>query len=221
MVNENQLKAFLMHNFQPLSKKNCIESVLIVWFLSVFLCIFNEAKTILYGVFIADVVITVFSLILMLGFRKSVVAVFLFDGVSSLYQSVLFNIFSYSLLIFCDPKKQSLAVVFPILFLIGIFGSSLLIFYQIRNGTYSKKKILKSPVTAISVFVALVGIIFSRVFLKSISQSIMLPIISAIFLLISMIFTIGIGYFIRIFIYQKLKKQNDPELQILFQNDDS
>lgn len=212
MVSYDKYRSFLYHNYQPINRKKCFETMFLVWFFSMLLFFFNENMLIDYSLFFCNVIMSAFCLYSIIKNNKSIISSLLFDGVTSLYISILFNLASCILLINSMQIKPEVIIVLFSLLIIGGFLFSIAVFYNIKHDNYSKKKNYTVTGTAIFVITGVSGIILSRIFLKNISQNIMLIVIAIVFLLISIIFTTGIVYFIKIYVYQKMRKIEKRQL---------
>jgi len=209
MINFDNYKKFVYHNYQPTNIKKIIETILIVWLLSFLMIFINNIIIIDYLLIFINLVMTVFYFVLSLKEKKSIVYSFIFDGVSSMHLAIIFNLFAYILLNLSIKLKPSFIIIFLSLLIISGLIFSIVIFFNIKHNYYSNRKSAVTTGTAIFTSAGIMGILFSRFFLKNAPEDIMLLIIAVCFLLISIVFTAGISYFIKIYTYQKIRRKNE------------
>lgn len=208
MMNIDNYKNFVYHNYQPVNIKKCIETIFVVWFVSILMIFINNRMPIDYLIVCMNLVMTVFYFIAMIKDKKSIVYGFLFDGVSSIHFAIIFNLFAYILLDYRTKLKPFVGFVFLSFLIISALIFSIVVFINIKHDYYSKKKSVVKTGTTLFVTAGIMGVVFSRVFLKNAPEDSMLLVVAVSFLLISIIFTIGVSYFFKIYAYEKIRKHN-------------
>lgn len=211
MINFDNYKNFVYHNYQPANIKKCIETILIVWLLSLLMIFINNIMIIDYLLIFMNLVMTVFYLVVTVKDKKAIVYSFIFDGVSSMHLAIIFNLFAYILLNLSIKLKPSVIIVFLSFLIISGLIFSIVIFFNIKRNYYSNRKSAVTTGTAIFTSAGIMGFLFSRIFLKNAPEDIMLLVIAICFLLISIVFTVGVSYFIKIYAYQKIRRENEKK----------
>ena len=163
-INLDNYKRFVYHNYQPVNIKKCIETILIVWLISILMIFINDIILLDYLLIFANIVMTVFYFVITVKDKKSIIYSFIFDGASSMHLSIIFNLFAYILLHFSIELKPSVIMIFLSFLIISVLIFSTVIFFNINRDYYSNKKSTVTTGTAIFTSAGAMGVIFSRLF---------------------------------------------------------
>lgn len=205
----DHIDLFLNYNYKPISKKNCVENILLVWFVSIWICVLGDNKmqwAIVVGVL--DIAAVVVSLFLMIKHKNTPTARHSCDCGLMFSLSFAFLLISYRLQTKESGENFLLLAFLLFLLLLCNAGVLLLTLDRIKKNKYAIQS-KSSGYAWIPIAGSVLGIVFARLFLPDIQEDkvLLLTAVSAIFL--SCVCSVGSVALL------KLVLQNDKMKQIL------
>ncbi len=185
MRNTEQISDFLLYNYLPFNKKQCIMRNLTIWVTSLILC-FAGCPTVPWVLIIGiiDIILSVIFLLLILKYSQSQISRYLCDGLFWLYIAVFFNLASYRLLVLQGGSNWVLALTLLTSLVVCILLFTLLTFFHLKSGKYSEKKPSKK-IVSLPVFCGAIGVLAARLSLQGASQEVGLTTLAYICLILS------------------------------------
>lgn len=203
MKNTEQVLSFIMYNYTPFQKKQCIKRLLIIWGTSLILVFVGGPTTtwvLILG--IIDVLLSVVLLSLVVRYSQSQVSRYLCDGFFWLYISIFFNLTAYRITTLQKGPNGILALILIVSLIACIFLSILLTLSNIRSGKFSKpdcsKKILSLPT-----FCGAIAIFTAKLSLQGATQQEALTVFTHILLLLSFIMSVPSINLLKAILYKR------------------
>ncbi len=180
----DHIDLFLNYNYKPISKKNCVENILLVWLVSIWICLIGDNKiqwAIVVGVL--DIAAVVVSLFLMIKHKNTPTARHGCDCVLMFSLSFAFLLISYRLQTKESGENFLLLAFLLFLLLLCNAGVLLLTLDRIKKNKYAIQS-KSSGYAWIPIAGSVLGIVFARLFLPDIQEDkvLLLTAVSAIFL---------------------------------------
>lgn len=201
------LKSFLEFNYEPINTKYVLSRMLAI-------LIFNLLVIYLSKIKLFSILIYLMFYLFFIGLSIRILIIknrnyknkFLFDGVFSIYLSILFFRMSYLLFTFGKPNNYLIFFLMIFIMCANIFFVLKIVKNNIKKKKYNEKNnILK--IYIFSLVGAVIGIVFARVVTPSFNQEFMLIVVSFIFFLMALIFETGIIEFLKLYYYKKYKEE--------------
>ncbi len=186
-----QIRAFVMYNYIPFNKMQCVKRLLAIWITSLMLCLVGGPTVpwiLILGVF--DLFLSAIFLHLALKHSQSQISRYLCDGIFYLYLAVFFNLVFYRLMSLQNGSNWILAGILLVSLALWIFVFGILTIANIKSGKFSKEK-PSTKMKSLPYFCGAMGMLTAGLALQGVSEQTALTIVSFIFLLPS--FTFGIG----------------------------
>ncbi|MBQ6708095.1 MAG: hypothetical protein IJM97_04005 [Clostridia bacterium] len=191
MVNYEKIERFINYNYIPFSVSQCIKRLVGIWGLSMAVCLIGERHPlwfIILGTFDVLISITFFRLICKMKTSKS--ARFLCDGVFYLYIALVLDFAAYRVMALNFGESWILFLVFLLLLLVCITIVVFIVFLNIKSDKYKTEKSTKK-FYLLPFLGGTCGILFARLFLKSLSQGAAITLLAVILLTLSLMMSIG------------------------------
>lgn len=175
---------FLNYNYKPISKKSCIENILLVWFVSIWICVLGDNKmqwAIVVGML--DITVAVVSLFLMLKYKNTSIVRHGCDCTLMYALSLEFLLIGYRLQTHENGENFLLLAFLLFLLLLCNAGVVLLTLIRIKKNKYAIKS--KPGVYAwIPIAGSVLGIVIARLFLPNMQENkvMFLTAVSSLFL---------------------------------------
>lgn len=151
MVINDNIKAFIDFNYIPLSTKQCIIRLLLLWlFGSLVCCIGNIDYILMLFATIISLAITTLFFILVFRYKESKISRFLCDGITYTYLSLIANIASYKFLTLNSNSNPVLALILMLSLVFFIVFTMIFILYLIKKGCYNKSSNTRVSLTLCS-----------------------------------------------------------------------
>ncbi len=201
------LKSFLEFNYEPINTKYVLSRMLAI-------LIFNLLVIYLSKIKLFSILIYLMFYLFFIGLSIRILIIknrnyknkFLFDGVFSIYLSILFFRMSYLLFTFGKPNNYLIFFLMIFIMCANIFFVLKIVKNNIKKKKYNEKNNI-SKIYIFSLVGAVIGIVFARVVTPSFNQEFMLIVVSFIFFLMALIFETGIIEFLKLYYYKKYKEE--------------
>ena len=187
MKNTEQISSFIMYNYIPFDKKQCIKRLLVIWVTSFILCFINgPTLPWVLTIGLTDICLSVILVSLIVRYSQSQTSRYLCDGFFWLYISVFLNLTAYKIMVFQGNSNWTLAIVLILSLMVCIFFFILVTLLNIRSGKYSKTNFSKK-IVSLPFFCSAIAVLTARLSLQGASQQVALKALAYILLLLSFV----------------------------------
>lgn len=190
MLEEEKITDFINFNYVPFSKRNFINRLVFIWFMSVACIFFQFSIPILCVIFTVCIVLTVLFSVLMIKYSESKITRFASDGLMCLFVSVILNIIAYQILALVFGDNIIILMCFISALVISILCTFVMVIRNIKKGRYKEGKGSIIPF-AFSMLFGCCGMACAKFFLKDMQQNDAIILLSVIMFLLSLLVSIG------------------------------
>jgi len=193
MIEKDKVIAFVNYNYQPKKKKQLFSGLLLVQVFCIPCALLGSYAlftTILLGVFDLFFIAFFFKLLLLKTIPPKEQN--LFEGIQMLYISIILMFASYKIAMSEKPSSIFKLFIIVIFFVLGSVLLNYVLYRNIKRGSFLKgAPNNRQKITAFSTAGAAVGILFARMFLKSMNQEAVVLFVSILTLIIAVFMSSG------------------------------